>query len=106
MAGRQEIRRDLLSRHVMVTGGTGSGKTRSGIVLLLGPLLRYRLLSAGGGAKGFAALVFDGKGEFASLPGQPFLEAEREGQPVRIGAAGENGRKRIRFFEELESLSV
>jgi hypothetical protein len=103
---RQEIPMDLLSRHVMVTGETGSGKTRSGIEPLLGPLLRYRLQSADGGTKTFAMLVFDGKGEFSAMPSQPFLEAEREGRLVRIGGPQDKSRKRIRFFEGLEDLSV
>jgi hypothetical protein len=96
----------LLSRHVMATGESGSGKTRSCIAPLLGPLLRYSLPSQSGEDKNLAVLLVDPKGELGGTLIPALVESERAGRVTRIGAGSNSGMGRLRFYEGLENLCV
>jgi hypothetical protein len=104
---KQEIPMSQLSRHVMATGESGSGKTRSCIEPLLDPLLHYRLPSdevAEG--KAVSIGLIDVKGEFYGRVLQDLTQSGQADRLVRIGDPADRRPRRIRFFEGLEDLSI
>jgi hypothetical protein len=99
--GLGRLRPEQLSRHVLITGETGSGKTESAIRPLLRAVLRYPLApdatdaSAGLSLRG-AMLVMDPKGE---LLRELRLENRRRRLRRRIVRFGDGSRHVAHFFE-------
>jgi hypothetical protein len=105
--GRSTFSMLSMARHLMVTGETGSGKTRSFIVPPVKALLGYGCPRPGPGETlSMAALIFNVKGDFAQHTRQSLKEHGREQDLICLTPGSAQKVGRVFFFEGESTLPI
>jgi hypothetical protein len=90
--------------HAMFLGGTGVGKTTSGVVPLMRAQIRYSTIGEDGNDRQTSMLIIDPKCELLSSVQQELDRTSREGDLIHLGANPKQ--PPLGFFEPNDGLTV